>query len=136
MSSFRFRKKTEYALIMVSLLSRAGVGKIVSVASMQQFGLPRSFLVKIARDLIKAKLIVPKEGRGGGYVLAKSPKQVSLKEVVEAVEGELAMVSCLVHGAKKCPLEKQCPHRGVMIRLTSELSEVLSQYRLSDLAKS
>ena len=133
MSSFRFRKKTEYALMMVTLLSQAGEGKLVSVAHMQEYGLPRSFLVKIARDLIKAKLIVPKEGRGGGYSLAKDPTKVTLKHVVEAIEGEVATASCLVHGAKKCPLADKCPHRSIMVKLTSQLGEVLSQYRLSDL---
>lgn len=133
MSSFRFRKKTEYALMMVTLLAQAGEGKLVSVAHMQEYGLPRSFLVKIARDLIKAKLIVPKEGRGGGYSLAKDPTKVTLKHVVEAIEGEVATASCLVHGAKKCPLADRCPHRSIMIKLTAQLGEVLSEYRLSDL---
>ncbi len=133
MSSFRFRKKTEYALMMVTLLAQAGQGKLVSVAKMQEFGLPRSFLVKIARDLIKAKLVVPKEGRGGGYSLALAPAKVSLKQVVEATEGELATVSCLAHGAKRCPLQDRCPHRKIMVKLTAQLGEVLSEYKLSDL---
>lgn len=133
MSSFRFRKKTEYALMMVTLLSQAGEGGLVSVSRMQDFGLPRSFLVKIARDLIKAKLVIPKEGRGGGYSLAKDPKSITLKQVVEATEGEVATVSCLVHGAKKCPLQDKCPHRNVMIKLTERLGAVLSEYKLSDL---
>jgi len=134
MSSFRFRKKTEYALMMVTLLAQAGEGKLVSVASMQDYGLPRSFLVKIARDLIKAKLVIPKEGRGGGYSLSVAPSKVTLKHVVEAIEGEVATAACLVHGAKKCPLQDKCPHRSVMVKLTEQLGSVLSQYKLSDLA--
>lgn len=133
MSSFRFRKKTEYAMMMVTILSMAGEGKLVSVAEMQEYGLPRSFLVKIARDLIKAKLIKAKEGRGGGYSLAKDPKKVNLKQVVEAIEGEVATASCLVHGAKKCPLADKCPHRQVMIKLTEQIGEILAGYSLTDL---
>ena len=133
MSSLRFRKKTEYGLMMVALLAKAGEGKLVSVASMQDYGLPRSFLVKIARDLIKAKLVVAKEGRGGGYSLTQDPQKITLKHVVEAIEGQVATASCLVHGAKKCPLEGKCPHRNVMIKLTEHLGSVLSEYKLSDL---
>ena len=133
MSSFRFRKKTEYGLMMVALLAKAGEGKLVSVASMQDYGLPRSFLVKIARDLIKAKLVVAKEGRGGGYSLTQDPQKITLKHVVEAIEGQVATASCLVHGAKKCPLEGKCPHHNVMIKLTEHLGSVLSEYKLSDL---
>jgi len=61
MSSFRFRKKTEYGMMMVAYLAKAGEGGLVSVRQMQENGLPRSFLVKIARDLIKARLVTAKE---------------------------------------------------------------------------
>jgi Rrf2 family protein len=132
MSSFRFRKKTEYGMMMVSLLAKEGKGGLVSVREMQEFGLPRSFLVKIARDLIKAKLIVAKEGRGGGYSLAKEPSKVTLKEVVEAIDGNVATATCLVHGSKKCPLADKCPHKTMMGKLTEEIGAILEKYNLTD----
>ena len=132
MSSFRFRKKTEYGMMMVSLLAKEGKGGLVSVRIMQENGLPRSFLVKIARDLIKAKLIVAKEGRGGGYSLAKDPTHVTLKEVVEAIDGQVATTSCMIHGSKRCPLADHCPHKIMMVRLTDEINEILSKYKLTD----
>lgn len=132
MSSFRFRKKTEYGMMMVSLLAEAGKDGLVSVRSMQEHGLPRSFLVKIARDLIKAKLIVAKEGRGGGYSLTKEPSSINLKEIVEAVDGEIVTASCLVHGAKKCPLADRCPHRTMMSKITGEIGSILLKYKLSE----
>ncbi len=132
MSSFRFRKKTEYGMMMMSLLAKEGKAKVVSVRRMQEFGLPRSFLVKIARDLIKAKLVMAKEGRGGGYSLTNDPGSVTLKQVVEAVDGELATAGCLVHGTKKCPLADHCPHRKMMGKLTEEIGAILTKYRLSE----
>lgn len=135
MSSFRFRKKTEYGMMMVSLLAKAGKGGLVSVRNMQDSGLPRSFLVKIARDLIKAKLVVAKEGRGGGYSLAKEPTDITLKQVVEAVDGQVSTAGCLVHGAKKCPLADHCPHRVMMEKLTEEIGSILSKYKLADFGK-
>lgn len=132
MSSFRFRKKTEYGMMMMTLLARAGKGKLVSVRAMQEMGLPRSFLVKIARDLIKAKMIVAKEGRGGGYSLVMEAHKISLKQVVEAIEGEVATSACLIHGSKKCLLADKCPHRGMMVKLTAEIGSVLSSYSLSE----
>ena len=132
MSSFRFRKKTEYGMMMMAFLAKAGRESLVSVRSMQERGLPRSFLVKIARDLIKARLVVAKEGRGGGYSLAKEVSSVTLKQVVEAIEGDVATSACLVHGAKKCPLAEQCPHRGMMVKLTEEIGAILAKHKLSD----
>jgi len=135
MSSFRFRKKTEYALMMMAMLSSAGEGELVSVSKMQERGLPRSFLVKIARDLIKANLIVAREGRGGGYSLAKKPGSVSLRGIVEAIEGDVATAGCLVHGAKPCPLSDMCPHRGMMSKLTNEINSILAKYTLDQFSK-
>lgn len=135
MSSFRFRKKTEYGMMMMSLLAKEGKDGLVSVRAMQENGLPRSFLVKIARDLIKAKLIIAKEGRGGGYSLAKDPNLVTLKEVVEAIDGEVATTSCMIHGTKKCPLADKCPHKSMLGKLTEEINGILSKYKLADFGK-
>lgn len=132
-SSFRFRKKTDYGLVMVSLLAQRGRGEIMSVREMQDLGLPRSFLVKIARDLINSGIIGAKEGRGGGYFLRKDPEKVSLREVVEKLEGKVATASC-VHGVK-CTMYENCPHRKVMEILSDQLSKVLDQYTIADLGK-
>jgi len=132
MSSFRFRKKTEYGMMMMTLLANAGKGKLVSVREMQELGLPRSFLVKIARDLIKAKMIVAKEGRGGGYSLVRDPDKINLKQVVEAIEGQVTTADCVLHVGKKCPLADKCPHKTLMGKLTVELGLVLEKYRLSE----
>lgn len=132
MSSFRFRKKTEYGMIMMSVLAKKGKGALVSVRMMQEYGLPRSFLVKIAKELIQAKLISAKEGRGGGYSLARDPETITLKEVVEAMDGQVATASCLIHGSKKCPVAARCPHRQMMRVLSEEIGAVLSKYKLSE----
>jgi len=118
---------------MVSLLAQRGRGEIMSVREMQDLGLPRSFLVKIARDLIDSGIIGAKEGRGGGYFLKKDPTKVSLREVVEKLEGRVATASC-VHGVK-CPMYDNCPHRKVMELLSDRLAGVLAEYMVSDLGK-
>ena len=134
MSSFRFRKKTDYGLMMVSMLARSSQGELVSVREMQEHGLPRSFLVKIAGDLIKSGIVGAKEGRSGGYYLAKKSETVSLLDVVRALEGDIAIADCTVHG-KQCPMAEKCPHRKLMVNLTTELSGILEKYHLSDFEK-
>ena len=132
-SSFRFRKKTDYGLVMMALLARRGKGELMSVREMQELGLPRSFLVKIAKSLIDAKIVAAKEGRGGGYFLNKDPKSINLRTVIEALEGKVGTASC-VHGVK-CPMYDKCPHRILMGVLSSELSDVLERHTVADLAK-
>lgn len=134
MSSFRFRKKTDYGLIMVSLLSRRGKGEVMSVREMQDMGLPRSFLVKIAKDLVDSGIIGAKEGRGGGYFLKADPNTTVIRKVVETLEGKVTTAACVVHGAK-CPLADKCPQRELMNKLSNELSAVLDRYTITDIAE-
>jgi Rrf2 family protein len=119
---------------MVALLGRRGKGEIMSVREMQEMGLPRSFLVKIARDMIKAGIVGAKEGRGGGYFLTRDANKVSVKSVVEALEGKVVTSDCTL-GDGECSMQEVCPHKGGMKRLSKELSEVLEKYSVADLAR-
>jgi len=134
MSSFRFRKKTDYGLVMIALLSRRGKGEIMSVVEMEEVGLPRSFLVKIAKDLIGVGILGAKEGRGGGYYLRKEPRRVTVGEVVKALEGEMLTADCLKR-EKNCPMKENCPHKKGMQRLGEELARVLDSYTVEKLGR-
>lgn len=113
----RLRKKTEYAIAMMVFIAKAGKGALVPVAAMKEGDLPRSYLVKIAKDLLKAKLITAKEGRAGGYSLAKDPDLITLKDISEAI---------------KLPKEDKSPSLKVLDKLSDEFSEVLLKHKLSD----
>lgn len=130
MSTFRFRKKTDYGLAMVVLINSHEGGYLSSV-DMQEKGLPRHFLVKIAQDLIKAGIIGSKEGRGGGYYLKSDPKKTSLKDVVVALEGPISTTECVVHKGK-CAFEESCLQKKLMVKISKEIEEVLDRYKISD----
>lgn len=132
MSTFRFRKKTDYGLAMVGLVAGRDEG-YMSAAEMQDQGLPRHFLVKIAQDLKKAGIIGSKEGRGGGYYLKVDPEETSLREVVEALEGPILTTECVVHQGE-CPFERSCPQKQAMIEMSEEIERVLEKYKISDIS--
>ncbi len=115
MNTVRLRKKTEYAIAMMEFIANAGEGALVPVASMKENDLPRSYLVRIAKDLIKAKLIVAKEGRNGGYSLAKDPKEITLKDIVQAI---------------KDPTDEKSPNIKILEILSKEFNEVLLKHKL------
>jgi Rrf2 family protein len=117
MNTVRLRKKTEYAIAMMAFIAKAGKDALVPVAAMKENDLPRSYLVKIAKDLIKAKLITAKEGRAGGYRLTKDADEITLKDIVEAI---------------KLPKDDKSPSLKVLDKLSDEFSEVLGKHRLSE----
>jgi len=133
MSVFSLNKRVEYGLIMLSELARRGRGKKVSLAEFSKRGYPRPFMAQIAKDLVKVGILGSKEGRGGGYYLNYDPKEIEIGEILEAIDGEQALVGC-VSGAG-CPFEKMCLHRGFMVKLSDDIDKILESYTLADLIK-
>lgn len=104
----KFRKRTEFAISMISLIVE-GKGEIVPVNAMTRV-IPRSYQVRIAKSLLKANLIKAKEGRKGGYTLARDPKDITIRDVCEAIDG------------------KNVFENKLMNKVTREIGEVLGNY--------
>jgi Rrf2 family protein len=85
-----FSRRVQYALCGIFDLAYNGAGEPVRVQLIgQRQGIPHRFLEQIFQRLRKADLVTGKRGPGGGYVLTRSPEQISLLEVIEAVDGRL-----------------------------------------------
>ncbi len=93
--------------------------------------LPYRFLSKVAGNLKRSGLVVAKEGKDGGYHLAKNSSQVKLGQVIKALEGSLALSRCST-GAK-CSCKKFCRHRLFMGRLEQTLEDELNRVSLQSL---
>jgi len=87
-------------------------------------GLPRQYLVKLFAQLAKADVISAVRGKRGGYALSRDPRQISLLEVVEAVEGPIALNYCQ-YTPPKCD-EIDCPMRPMWAELQGIVRDRLS----------
>jgi len=87
----RFSLQVQYAICSVFDLAYNGQGEPVQVRVVsERQGIPARYLEQIFRRLRQAELVVSKRGPGGGYTLARPAAQITLRDVVEAVEGSLA----------------------------------------------
>ena len=68
----------------------------------------KKYLEIIVKDMVAGGLITGASGKGGGYRLCKNPDEYSVGEILEAAEGPLMPVSCLVIEGKPCDKEKEC----------------------------
>jgi len=134
MALFGLTKKTDYGLAMLAKLTKAPVGSRVSLTDMAEMGWPRAFMANIAKVLVESEIIDSKEGRGGGYALAHRPDEIKLRDVLEAMEGELRPVVCSLEEGI-CPIDKSCSQRGFMARFTRRMEEMLGEYTVKDLIK-
>jgi Rrf2 family protein len=96
--------------------------------------IPRFLIRRIVTRLAKAHLLTTMRGKGGGLALAKPASQTSLLDVVEAMEGPLALNACTLD-PKSCPLMKACSVHEEWVRARDLLSAELSQATFDKLAQ-
>jgi Rrf2 family protein len=96
--------------------------------------IPINYLAKIMRRLVKRGLIRSMVGPDGGYVLRKSPREINLREVYEAIEGELRIIDCM-DKAKICALYVYCPQLPVWDRVRVSMIKILEDTTLDDMLK-
>src|ERR1700733_16050225 len=95
-----FSTKAEYGVrVMVELARRAGGEPIPLAEIAAHDGLPLAYLEHLVARLRKAGLIESRRGSRGGYMLARAPKEITMAEVVEALEGSIAPIECISQNA-------------------------------------
>ncbi len=91
----RFTTKTEYALVCLAYMAKQVSNKIVTVAELVKHEkMSETYIQKIFLSLRQANIVVAHPGRNGGYSLARSPQEIALKQVIEALEGHTFDVFC------------------------------------------
>lgn len=94
--------------------------------------LPKEYLTKIFGLLTKGNLVTPIRGKNGGYKLARDPSQITLLEIVEAVEGPIVVNLCQ-HTPPRCD-QGDCPFRPVWEDLQKTIRSKLGMVKLSQAA--
>jgi Rrf2 family protein len=128
----RVTRKSDYGLRALCTLARQYNGEPVSIGQLSaEHKIPEPFLEKIMQELREHGLVEATHGRGGGYVLSKRPSQISLREIVHALDGPIALVTCLDPNLK-CSIETNCPTSSIWEIINQKLDEYLNSLTLSD----
>ena len=129
-------QRTHYGLRAMTELAKAygrGPRSLAWIAEAQH--LPAGYLEQLAIPLRRAGLIEATRGAHGGYQLVQPPAQVSVGEIVRALEGAVTPVECLSedYPAGSCALELGCLSRPVWQRVKDSIDQVLDSTTLADL---
>jgi Rrf2 family transcriptional regulator, iron-sulfur cluster assembly transcription factor len=127
-------RKAEYAIRGMLYLSRRQEGSIsllVNIAGAVEA--PKTFLAKIFQELVKTGLIKSTRGVRGGFVLARPPERITLREIVEAIEGPIMPNQCLM-GEGVCSFQNTCPVHPVWRRLQVVTKGILDEVTLKTLS--
>ncbi|MEZ4632981.1 MAG: Rrf2 family transcriptional regulator [Deinococcales bacterium] len=100
-------------------------------------GVARPYLVRILATLSEKDIIISKKGTGGGYSLAREAEEINLKEVMRAIDGPVAPLSCIsLNWYQPCEVEKHCHARAsVWQRVRDVVLAALEQVSVADLAQ-
>ena len=114
----RLSNLADYAVVLMSAAARQ-CGSVPIHAGMlaEQTGIPGPTAQKLVSQLARAGLLVASRGSGGGVRLARPAAAINVAEIIEAVEGPIALTSCVAEGRHDCSLEGHCkvqPHWGVV----------------------
>jgi Rrf2 family iron-sulfur cluster assembly transcriptional regulator len=126
-------RQVQYALCGIFDLAYNGAGGPVRVQTIgERHRIPYRFLEQIFQRLRKAELVVGRRGPGGGYVLTRSPEKISLRDVIEAVEGPIG----LAH-AEDADGWPRSDHRPDFLwgDLSARMAEMLSEVAISDVCR-
>ena len=107
----RVTKLTDYATVVLTVLA-ARPGDVLSAADLAEIaGLETPTVSKLLKPLAQAGLVSSQRGVHGGYRLNRAAHEITLVEIVEAMEGPLAMTECSQHDSQ-CGIAKQCGVRA------------------------
>jgi Rrf2 family protein len=132
---FRVNRQTDYAIRVLLDLARqpAGTRRPTRMIG-KEMNIPGAFLPRIVAQLAQAGLLLTFQGRDGGLELPRPAQQITLRQIVEAVEGPLVISECML-GEQTCPFEDACPVQTCWVRVQEVFVKELERTTLANLAR-
>lgn len=130
----RVSKLTDYATVVMACLADAGDGVQSAQALAERAHLEVPTVSKLLKQLAQAELVVSTRGINGGYRLARAPRDITIADIVTAMEGPIGMTECSVH-AGACGHESHCGVRVNWRRINQAIADALEGVTLADMIK-
>jgi Rrf2 family protein len=126
-------RKADYAVRTVLLLARQGAaGWMAGPRIAEAMGIPPRFLPQVMQDLVRANIVEATLGRGGGYRLRRDPRDVSVLDIVEAIEGDARRRACVLRSGG-CDAARPCDIHDVFAEAQDALLRRLGAASVQDL---
>ncbi len=131
----RLSKKVEYALIaLVEMDHGENHAKLVTAKALaEQFHIPSEILGKVLQTMVKTGLLFSVQGVKGGYTLARSLSDISVLQLIEAIDGEIALTSCLHEETANCAQYDYCTIRTPLEVVQNKLEHFFNQITIRDI---
>jgi FeS assembly SUF system regulator len=131
----RITRLTDYGIVLLTHFARnpermtRNAPKLAASAH-----LPLPTVSKILKILAREGLLVPHRGAKGGFSLARSPQDITVTDIISALEGPIALTECNVHGSDRCSIESLCPVSTNWRRINRAVLDALGGLTLAEMA--
>lgn len=119
-----------YAVRVLADIARCDKNIVPLSEISQRQGISLKYLEQIVSKLVKSKLLVGSRGQNGGYALAKTSKEISVGEILDATGDGVKLVAC---AHKDCPRIEKCDSVGVWFKLSNLINDYIYSVKLADL---
>ncbi|WP_435104004.1 SUF system Fe-S cluster assembly regulator [Arhodomonas sp. AD133] len=129
----RINRETDYGIGILTLLANDEHARVNAATMAERRGLPQPMVSKILKHLARAGILVSYRGAKGGYGLARSPREITVAEIIAALEGPISLTECVEEGVEACQYSSHCTVSGNWNRINRVVQEALARITLADM---
>lgn len=127
---------TDYGLLLLTCIARTPGASLRTARDLAtETGLPLPTVSRLLQELLKSGLLHSQRGTKGGYALARKPAEISIVDVVAALEGPIALTECSTEVDGMCDLEPSCPIKSNQRVISQAVRGVLETITIADLVQ-
>src|SRR5262249_16087000 len=132
----RLSKLTDYGMVLMTCFARGRPQALRTARDLaEESHLPLPTVSNLMKKLLQSGLLLSQRGIQGGYRMAKEPQEISLAEIIAALEGPISLTECSTEISGLCDLEACCVIKKNQQVISRAIREVLEKLMLSDLTQ-
>jgi Rrf2 family protein len=130
----KLSKKVDYGLMAMSHIAYFREEKVANSRHIaEMYNIPPELLAKILQKLAKQGLVISQNGPKGGYVLARDPHEITVGEVVKAIDGPIGLVDCYL--GNDCQQIGKCSVRQPIQKIQDSITQLLDSITIDEIAR-
>jgi FeS assembly SUF system regulator len=137
----KLSRMTDYAVVVLARMARDGGhdgavnGAVVQTVPQlaERTGVPAPTVAKLMKLLVPAGLTESHRGAAGGYTLARAPEDISIADIIGAVDGPIALTACVDGAEGHCGVESLCAMRGNWDKVNRAVRRALEEVSLAEM---
>ena len=130
----RLNRITDYAVVVLTQMVREPEKRVTAPQLSEDSNVPAPTVAKVLKALAKEGVLASQRGVKGGYRLAQPAGDISILEVIRALEGPISLTACVDGAEGDCNVELLCPVRGNWDQVNTAIRSALAEVSLEDMA--